>query len=159
VGERSARDEYRDAIRRQIDRMNALGRQSNPWSTDEAPWPFQRSSELISAAFDRMRREEKLSEAAERSTPRTPDQLPVDKVTDLKEELVKRREASYPKRGPLTQTAIAARVRLNADRVKQGQKLMEAGWDLLTPHPLFAPDPGFVRWPQPKEVPELLPLI
>lgn len=80
---------------------------------------------------------------------RGPDPLPLDRVERLDDLLAKREKAGKPRRGPLTLAAIARASGFTEDRVSQGEKLREAGWDLRRSHPDFSGDRNFVYWPQP----------
>jgi hypothetical protein len=87
-----------------------------------------------------------------------PDQLPLEKVEHLDTLLDERKEAGKPRRGPHTLPSITRQVGgdFNIDRVRQGEQLREQGWDLRRTHPAYPVDDGFVRWPQPLQVPDLL---
>ena len=61
-------------------------------------------------------------------------------------------------KGPLTYTAIAAHAKLNRDRVKEIEQLMELGWPLRESHPDFSAKRGYVKLPTPREAARLLRL-
>ena len=80
--------------------------------------------------------------------------FPPDKTRRLHEELEKRAAAGNPRRGPLTQSAIALRLGFERHRIPQAIALLKVGWDLSESHPDFSANDG-VRWPTPEEVLQL----
>lgn len=87
---------------------------------------------------------------------RPPAGLPLERVERLDALLAERKRAGRPPPPSLTLRAIAQRVGFNYDRVRQGEQLRDHGWDLRRSHPDFSVNDGFVRWPQPSQVPDLL---
>jgi hypothetical protein len=91
-----------------------------------------------------------------RSRHRPPEPLPLDVIERLEIELAKRRDAGNPRRGPLTQSAIATRLGLERHRVQQAEALLRVGWELPRSRPEFSANDGAVRWPSPGEARRIL---
>jgi hypothetical protein len=93
-----------------------------------------------------------------KSRHRPPDPLPLDTIERLETELAKRRDAGKPRRGRLTQSAIARRLGLERHRVQQAEALLKVGWELPRSHPEFSANDGVVRWPSVTEARRILAL-
>jgi hypothetical protein len=91
-----------------------------------------------------------------RRTGRPLGALELERVLAAERELGKRAALPDPKPRPYTYEAIADRVKLNRDRVREIEELVKLGWPLRESHPDFPADDGFVRLPTPEEAARLL---
>lgn len=124
-------------------------------------WRAARDREQRQALEDeelRLRVEALRREAAQRDRPigRPPKPLSQSAVLDAERELRKRAAlAAEPRSGPLTYAAIARRVKLSRDRLRELEQLMALGWSLRESHPDFPAEHGEVRLPTPRQAARL----